>query len=131
MFSDEAIGAKYTECNNTKRLEAKISAYFDDVNAHHNCNKAHPNIIANMQHDFTIWKNLLDMSGGALSQQKCNFYILSWDFMKSRIPFAKETYIEQLSLNGIGWDITRVQELHRILSYHVSPTNPVKTQHQQ
>jgi hypothetical protein len=27
------------------------------VNTHHNCNKAHPNTIANMQRDFTIWKN--------------------------------------------------------------------------
>jgi hypothetical protein len=71
------------------------------------------------------------MSGGALSQQKCNFYILSWDFMKYGIPFAKETYIEQISLNGIGLDITRMQELHRTLGYHLSPTNPVKTQQQQ
>jgi hypothetical protein len=49
MSSNEAIGAKYIECNNTKTLEAKISAYVDDVNTHHNCNKYHPNIIANMQ----------------------------------------------------------------------------------
>jgi hypothetical protein len=90
MFSNEAIGAKDKESNNTELLEAKISAYVDDVNTHHNCNKAHPNIITNMQHDFTIWKNLLDMSGGVLSQQKCNFYILSWDFMKSGIPVAKK-----------------------------------------
>jgi hypothetical protein len=70
------------------------------------------------------------MSGDALSQQKCNFYILSWGFMKSGIPFSKGTYIEQLSLNGIGWDITRVQESHITLGYDVSPTNPVKTQQQ-
>jgi hypothetical protein len=66
------------------------------------------------------------MSGGALSQQKCNFYILCWDFMKSGVLVAKETYIEHLSLNGIGWDITRVQESHRTLGYNILPTNPIK-----
>jgi hypothetical protein len=89
MFSREAIGTKYMDNNYTEALEAKISVYVDDMNTHHNCSAAHQNII-NMQHDFTIRKNLLDMSGGALSQQKCNFYILSWDFMKSGIPFAKK-----------------------------------------
>jgi hypothetical protein len=131
MFSNEAIGANYIDNNHTEMLEAKISAYVDDINTHHNCNKAHPNIITNMQNDFTIWKNLLDMSRGALSQQKCNFYILSWDFMKSGIPIAKETYIEHLFLRGIGWDIPRVQESHRTLGYNILPTNPIKTQHQQ
>jgi hypothetical protein len=84
-----------------------------------------------MKNDFTIWKNLLDMSGGASSQQKCNFYILSWDFMKSGIPVAKDTYIEHLFISGIGWDISRVQESHQTLGYKVSPTNPIKTQQQQ
>jgi hypothetical protein len=84
-----------------------------------------------VQPDFTIWKNLLDMSGSALSQQKYNFYILYWDFMKPGVTVAKETYIEHLSLNGIGWDITRVQESHQTLGYNVLPTNPIKTQKQQ
>jgi hypothetical protein len=65
------------------------------------------------------------MSGGALSQQKCNFYILSWDFMKSGIPVAKDTYIDHLSMGGIGWDISRLQESHQTLGYKVSPTNPI------
>jgi hypothetical protein len=51
--------------------------------------------------------------------------------MNSGIPFAKETFIDQLSLNGIGWDINKVQELHRTLGYHVSPTNQFKTQQRQ
>jgi hypothetical protein len=131
MFSRGAIGAKYKDNNQTETIEAKISAYVDDVNTHHNSSKAHQNIITNMQQDCTIWKNLLDMSGGALSQQKCNFYTLSWEFMKSGIPFSKETSIEQLSLSGIRWDITRVQESHRTLGYKVSPTNPIKAQQQQ
>jgi hypothetical protein len=79
---------------------------------------------------LTICKNLLDMSGGALSQQKCNFYILSWDFMKSGIPVAKDTYIEHLSMIGIGWHNSRVQESHQTLGYKVSPTNPIKIQQQ-
>jgi hypothetical protein len=79
-----------------------------------------------MQQDFTIWKNLLDMSGGALSQQKCNFYILSWEFFKFGIPFSKETSIEHLTLSGIGWDITRVQESHQTLCKKVLHTNPIK-----
>jgi hypothetical protein len=77
MFSREAIGAKYKGDNQTEIIEAKISAYVDDVNTHHNSSESHQNIITNMQQDFTIWKNLLDMSGGALSQPKCIFYILS------------------------------------------------------
>jgi hypothetical protein len=56
MFSREAIGAKYTENNHTEPLEAKISAYVDDINTHHNCSTAHQNIIINMQHDLTVWK---------------------------------------------------------------------------
>jgi hypothetical protein len=71
------------------------------------------------------------MSGGALSQQKCNFYILYWEFMKSGIPFSKETSIEHLSLSGIRWDINRVQESHQTLGYKVLPTNPIKAQQQQ
>jgi hypothetical protein len=66
-----------------------------------------------MQQDFNNWKNLLDMSGGASLQQKCNFYILSWEFMKCGIPFLKETSIEPLTLSGIGWDISRVQDSHQ------------------
>jgi hypothetical protein len=88
MFSSRAIGVKYTDNNHTESLEAKISAYVDGINTHHNCNKVHPNIITNMQHNFTIWKNLLDMSGGALSQQKCNFYIVSWQSVES--PLRKK-----------------------------------------
>jgi hypothetical protein len=51
--------------------------------------------------------------------------------MKSGIPFSKETSIEHVTLSGIGWDITRVQESHRTLGYKVSPTNPIKAQQQQ
>jgi hypothetical protein len=91
MFSREAIGATYMDKSQTEIVEAKISAYVDDINTHHNSRAAHQDIILNMQNDFTIWKNLLNMSGGALSQQKCNFYILSWDIMKSGIPVAKDT----------------------------------------
>jgi hypothetical protein len=131
MFSNEAIGAKYIDNNHIETLEVKISAYVDDVNTHHNCNKTHPNIITNIQNDFTIWKSLLDMSGGALFQQKCNFYILSWDFTKTGIPIAKETYIEYLSLQEIGWDIPRVENSHRTLGYNILPTNPIKTEQQQ
>jgi hypothetical protein len=131
MFSREAIGAKYEDNNQTEMLEAKISAYVDDINTHHNNSAAHQDIITNMQQDFTIWKNLLDMSWGALSQPKCNFYILSWEFMKSGIPFSKGTSIEHLTLSGIGWDNTRVQESHQTLGYKVSPTNPIKAQQQQ
>jgi hypothetical protein len=128
MFSREAIGATYMDNSQTEILEAKISAYVDDINTHCNSRAAHQDIILNMQNDFIIWKNLLDMSGGALSQQKCNFYILSWDFMKSGIPVAKDTYIDHLSMGGIGWDFSRVQESHQTLGYKVFPTNPVKTQ---
>jgi hypothetical protein len=117
MFSREAIGATYMDNSQTEISEAKISAYVDDINTHHNSSAAHQDIILNMKNDFTIWKNLLDMSGGALSQQKCNFYILSWDFMKSGIPVAKDTYIDHLSMGGIGWDISRVQESHQTLGY--------------
>jgi hypothetical protein len=83
MFSSEAIGAKYKDNRHTESLEAKISAYVDNKNTHHDYSKVYPNIIINMQHDFTIRKNLLDMSGGPLSQQKVYIYILSWYFMKS------------------------------------------------
>jgi hypothetical protein len=51
----------------TEILEAKISVYVDDINTHHNNSAAHQDIILNMKNDFIIWKNLLDMSGGALS----------------------------------------------------------------
>jgi hypothetical protein len=51
--------------------------------------------------------------------------------MKSGIPVAKDTYIEHLSMSGIGWDISRVQESHQTLGYKVSPTNPIKTEQQQ
>jgi hypothetical protein len=69
MFSREAIGATYMGNSQTEILEAKISAYVDDLNTHHDSRAAHQDIILNMQNDFTIWKNLLDMSGGALLQQ--------------------------------------------------------------
>jgi hypothetical protein len=128
MFSREAIGAKYMDNSQTEILEANISAYVDDINTHHNSSAAHQDIILNMQNDFTFWKSLLDMSGGALLQQKCNFYILFWDFMKSGVLVAIDTYIDHLSMGGIGWDISRVQESHQTLGYKVSPTNPIKTQ---
>jgi hypothetical protein len=48
------------------------------------------------------------------------------DFMKYGITFAKEIYIEHLSLSGIRWDIIRVQELHQTLGYNVLPTKPIK-----
>jgi hypothetical protein len=51
--------------------------------------------------------------------------------MKSGIPVAKDTYIEHLSMSGIGWDISRVQESHQTLGYKVFPTNPIKIQQQQ
>jgi hypothetical protein len=35
MFSREAIGANYKDNNHTEIIEAKISAYVDDVNTHH------------------------------------------------------------------------------------------------
>jgi hypothetical protein len=90
MFSNEAIGAKYIDNNHMETLEAKVSAYNDDINNHHNCNKTHPNIITNMQNNFTIWKNLLDMSGGALLQQKFNFYILHGTLQSLESPLQKK-----------------------------------------
>jgi hypothetical protein len=38
---------------------------------------------------------------------------------------------EHLSLQGIGWDIPRVEISHQTLGYNISPTNPIKTQQQQ
>jgi hypothetical protein len=48
------------------------------------------------------------MSGGALLQQKCNFYFLSWDFTKSGIPNEKKlllnTYLyKELDGTSLGW----------------------------
>jgi uncharacterized spore protein YtfJ len=52
MFSRKAIGEKYMEHSQIKSLEAKISAYVDDINTHHNSSAAHQDIILNMQNDI-------------------------------------------------------------------------------
>jgi hypothetical protein len=41
------------------------------------------------------------------------------------MPIAKETYIEHLSLQGIGWDIPSVEKYHQTLGYNILPTNPI------
>jgi hypothetical protein len=51
MFS---IGAKYMDNSQTEILEAKISAYVDDINTHHNSSAAHQDIILYMKNDFGL-----------------------------------------------------------------------------
>jgi hypothetical protein len=47
-----------------------------------------------MQHNYNTWKSLLELSGGQLAPEKCNYYIIQRTFQtncKPKLELAKAT----------------------------------------
>jgi hypothetical protein len=127
ILENEATGATYKDIS--KKSEAKIinTAFVDDVNTHHRKSE-NLKIKETMWKDYTHWKNILEMSGGKLAPQKCNFYHLGWDFLDSGKPVMVNRVHQKDEINENPDSIQQVniEDSHKTLGHRISPQYPGK-----
>jgi hypothetical protein len=108
-----------------------ITAYVDNVNTHHSFS---PNLTANaVINQAKIpgqrWHYILHISGGKLSNTKCNYYLVMWDYATTgRIQVNTESHpsmtIQDNSGNPFHIVNKSIQESHKSLGYLQSMANP-------
>ena len=86
MFNRKASGAQYSSYKTGNQMSIHASAYVDDINSHHNVHGKSTSLEEKMKGDFQLWKDILEMSGGSLAQEKCSFYTVKWEFHNSGKP---------------------------------------------
>jgi Reverse transcriptase (RNA-dependent DNA polymerase) len=128
MFSKEAHGATYNTNPHQEYTKIQVSAYVDDVNTHHNTLNQNEGLERSMQRDFQTWKEILEMSGGKLAPEKCNFYIVKWNFAPTGRPIIENSAIEQLRILNTGVAIQQINNQHKSLGFQLSPTTPISSQ---
>ena len=84
-----------------------------------------------MRHDFQRWKDILEMSGGSLAQEKCSFYKVTWDFHTSGKPEMYDGHQDVMCIENTELKIQSIHLKHMPLGFDVSPTMPRRVQLQQ
>jgi endonuclease/exonuclease/phosphatase family metal-dependent hydrolase len=131
MFNQEAVGATYNSQRNHRSTVIQATAYVDDVNTHHNVQNKNDCLEEQMQQDFRRWKDILEMSGGLLAQEKCSYYKIKWGFHNSGKPEMEDGQNEVMRIENIDMAINNIDQKHKTLGFLVSPKTPRKFQQQQ
>ena len=53
-----------------------------------------------LNHNIQTWKQVLEMSGGKLALEKCNFYLAKWDFKPCGRPIIRDNEEVEVSISG-------------------------------
>ena len=85
-----------------------------------------------LNHDLQTWKQVLEMSGGKLALEKCNFYLAKWDFKPCGRPIIRDNEEVEVSISGES-ENTRIKhisitEYHKSLGYLISIAKPQEVQ---
>ena len=131
MFNRSASGAQYSSQKTGNQISIHASAYVDDINSHHNEYGIMNCLEEQMKLDFQKWKDLLEMSGGSLAQEKCSFYKVKWDFHNSGKPEMEDGHHDVMHFENTDLKIHSIDHQHRTLGFYVSPKMPRKFQIQQ
>ena len=131
IFNKEATGATYYSQRAHRSTTIQASAYVDDVNTHHNVQNKRESLEEQMKQDFRRWKDILEMSGGSLAQEKCNYYTIKWGFHNSGKPEMEDGQHEVMCIENTDVTINNIDQKHRTLGFLVSPQTPRKFQQQQ
>jgi uncharacterized protein (DUF1501 family) len=90
MFSKEAAGARLQATNGN--IVQISSTAFVGINTHHNegrCNKILHNT---MQDDYNKWKQIIESSGGKLSEEKVTYFMIYYEFSTGIKPTTTNGY---------------------------------------
>ena len=109
-FARETQGATYRDHHSQEYTKIQVSAYVDDVNTHHNVVYNNNELETSMQQDFQSWKEILEMSGGKLAPEKCNYYTVKWKFAPTGRPEIEDTNDDQLKILHTGVTIEKNQQ---------------------
>ena len=79
LYSEEAQGSSLKSPHGERTIYLDLTAYVDDVNTHHSFDSKTtiPQMIDKVTKQAQLWSNILHISGGKLSNTKCNFYLSS------------------------------------------------------
>ena len=127
MLEKEATGATYHDKSTKSEVRIINTAFVDDVNTHH-CQSGTQNIKETMWKDYKHWKYILEMSGGKLAPQKCNFYHLGWEFLESGKPVMVNRIhqYEEANENPDSIKQIHIEDSHKTLGHRISPKDPGK-----
>jgi hypothetical protein len=81
-----------------------------------------------MKQDFIQWKNILEMSGGSLAPEKCNYYTVTWGFHHSGRPEMDDTTKETMNITPTGTTLHSIDQKHKTLGFYISPRSPQEPQ---
>jgi hypothetical protein len=126
IYLKNAKGAEYTDPSNTMRFTIHMTAYVDNINTH----KAYQNIECldkinqEVAKDINLWKEILHISGGKLSEDKCTYYTNKWRFSTSAHPTSEKASKGDIQINEknsttIVREITP-QDFHKLLGLNQS-----------
>jgi endonuclease/exonuclease/phosphatase family metal-dependent hydrolase len=124
MFQQRAKGATYRSYRSTSALAIPVSAYVDDINTHHNIESGQNCLEEQMKQEFIQWKDILEMSGGSLAQEKCNYYTVTWKFHNSGRPEMDDTMKEAMHVTTTGTTLQSIKQEHKTLGFYISPKSP-------
>jgi hypothetical protein len=79
------------------------------------------------------WSNILHLSGGKLSPNKCNYYVVLWKYASTRRAHVQNTSYPSITINdseGLKIIIKNVSTNlhHKSLGYLQSMENPIEVQ---
>ena len=128
LYHCKSQGSQYNSINSDKALYIKASAYVDDINTHHNVTNKQQTLEDIMKHDFKQWKSILEVRGGSLAMEKCNFCTARWNFHNSGRPEMKDCQVKIMHFQDIGTVINSIVCHHKTLGYYISPITPSQSQ---
>ena len=136
LYSQDSSGYRISSPFEDSTHEIHITAYVDDVNTHHSVlpTQTLNNLLAQANRAAQQWSNILHISGGKLSDSKCNYYVTSWEASTTgRTKVINKTYPPLEINDNEGSKITihnrNTVESHKSLGYLQSMSLPLQHQH--
>lgn len=127
LYSEYSQGFCYHLPYTDESSQVHITAYVDDVNTHHTFPQSttYNQMIQQTAISAQRWHDILYISGGQLSNTKCNYYAVKWDFAttgRAKINSNQLTSMTIQDPTGQPFNIYNIptSESHKSLGYQQS-----------
>jgi Reverse transcriptase (RNA-dependent DNA polymerase) len=92
IYTETSQGSTLVDPYGEHSTQLHMTAYVDDVNTHHSFTKSfNPStMISQAQKAAQKWNDILHVSGGKLSTNKCNYYLATWQHASTGRPILQD-----------------------------------------
>ena len=135
LYTEESNGFQANNPFGSYKDHLHATAYVDDVNTHHSFSnqESFEEMSQRVQQEAQRWSDLLYISGGKLSQTKCNYYAVQWKYATTGRTKVLPSNYPSLDIDdreGKNINITNINttQHHKLLGYLHSMSNPIEYQ---